>query len=78
MSPHPEAVAESGRIQAECARRPAESVTVARVHLAAVAFLVSRAADELEPYDADDTRGAVAHLMCRAAVDHLDLLLEGG
>ena len=63
----------TSRSEASCKRDG--MMHVPRVHLETVASVLSRAADELEPWRTD--RDGVAGLMVRASVDHLELLLEG-
>ena len=63
----------TSRSEASCQRDG--MMHVPRVHLETVAGVLSRAADELEPWRTD--RDGVAGLMVRASVDHLELLLEG-
>jgi hypothetical protein len=62
----------TSRSEASCKRDG--MMHVPRVHLETVASVLSRAADELEPWRTD--RDGVVGLMVRASADHLELLLE--
>jgi len=63
----------TSRSEASCQRDG--MMHVPRVHLETVASVLSKAADELEPWRTD--RDGVVGLMVRASADHLELLLEG-